>query len=222
MLFDVWNTDLQFFGFFCFVFFFQKTCHVFEKWSYTDTFFIAPVGLGHLAACWQMNSISWKNKNTRLWQSCLLSFPMFLCFHRTKTTHVKLQPICQLIQPLFWFCLGTDVMRFRFSIKFENHCLDRAPWHWMYPPRRGAKTSFNLILLLHQWKSLATTQIVYAVFEYWVHLLGEHQTVYQKEKITLSSSASECYEDHGETYRGTLSITRSGIPCANWSLHINR
>ncbi|XP_058479494.1 hepatocyte growth factor a [Solea solea] len=31
----------------------------------------------------------------------------------------------------------------------------------------------------------------------------------------------ECYEDNGETYRGTLSITRSGIPCANWSRHIN-
>uniref|UniRef100_A0A8C9Y544 Hepatocyte growth factor a n=1 Tax=Sander lucioperca TaxID=283035 RepID=A0A8C9Y544_SANLU len=27
----------------------------------------------------------------------------------------------------------------------------------------------------------------------------------------------ECYEDNGETYRGTLSITRSGIPCADWS-----
>ncbi|KAF7664240.1 hypothetical protein LDENG_00184000 [Lucifuga dentata] len=31
----------------------------------------------------------------------------------------------------------------------------------------------------------------------------------------------ECYEDIGETYRGTLSITRSGIPCADWSHHIN-
>uniref|UniRef100_A0A673BG26 Hepatocyte growth factor a n=1 Tax=Sphaeramia orbicularis TaxID=375764 RepID=A0A673BG26_9TELE len=31
----------------------------------------------------------------------------------------------------------------------------------------------------------------------------------------------ECYEDNGETYRGTLSITRSGIPCADWSHHIN-
>ncbi|KAI9533569.1 hypothetical protein NQZ68_021104 [Dissostichus eleginoides] len=30
----------------------------------------------------------------------------------------------------------------------------------------------------------------------------------------------ECYES-GETYRGTLSITRSGIPCADWSHHIN-
>uniref|UniRef100_A0A3Q2XHC6 Kringle domain-containing protein n=1 Tax=Hippocampus comes TaxID=109280 RepID=A0A3Q2XHC6_HIPCM len=25
----------------------------------------------------------------------------------------------------------------------------------------------------------------------------------------------QCYEDNGEAYRGTLSITRSGIPCAN-------
>ncbi|TMS03091.1 Hepatocyte growth factor [Larimichthys crocea] len=32
----------------------------------------------------------------------------------------------------------------------------------------------------------------------------------------------ECYEDNGESYRGTLSITRSGIPCADWSHHINR
>ncbi|XP_061570525.1 hepatocyte growth factor a [Cololabis saira] len=31
----------------------------------------------------------------------------------------------------------------------------------------------------------------------------------------------ECYEDDGEMYRGTLSITRSGIPCADWSHHIN-
>ncbi|XP_070848307.1 hepatocyte growth factor-like [Chaetodon trifascialis] len=31
----------------------------------------------------------------------------------------------------------------------------------------------------------------------------------------------ECYENNGETYRGTLSITRSGIPCADWSHHIN-
>nr|XP_054595709.1 hepatocyte growth factor a isoform X2 [Nothobranchius furzeri] len=31
----------------------------------------------------------------------------------------------------------------------------------------------------------------------------------------------ECYEDNGETYRGALSITRSGIPCANWTHHIN-
>lgn len=126
--------------------FFQKPCHVFAKWSYTDTFFIAPVGLGHLAACWQMNSISWKNKNTRLWQSCLLSFPMFLCFTFTEPRpHMSnCGPICQFIQPLFWFCLGTDVIRFRFSIKFENHCLDRAPWHWMYPHRRGAKIWHHL------------------------------------------------------------------------------
>ncbi|KAM9845606.1 hepatocyte growth factor-like [Aulostomus maculatus] len=32
---------------------------------------------------------------------------------------------------------------------------------------------------------------------------------------------TECYEDSGETYRGTLATTRSGIPCANWSHHIN-
>uniref|UniRef100_A0A8C3G3I1 Kringle domain-containing protein n=1 Tax=Cyclopterus lumpus TaxID=8103 RepID=A0A8C3G3I1_CYCLU len=38
----------------------------------------------------------------------------------------------------------------------------------------------------------------------------------------ISVSSSECYEDNGETYRGTLSITRSGIPCADWSNHINR
>uniref|UniRef100_A0A3Q3JMG9 Hepatocyte growth factor n=1 Tax=Monopterus albus TaxID=43700 RepID=A0A3Q3JMG9_MONAL len=34
-------------------------------------------------------------------------------------------------------------------------------------------------------------------------------------------SSDSCYEDNGETYRGTLSITRSGIPCADWSHHIN-
>uniref|UniRef100_A0A3Q3W1J6 Uncharacterized protein n=1 Tax=Mola mola TaxID=94237 RepID=A0A3Q3W1J6_MOLML len=31
-----------------------------------------------------------------------------------------------------------------------------------------------------------------------------------------------CYENNGEAYRGSLAITRSGIPCADWSLHINR
>ncbi|XP_068611330.1 hepatocyte growth factor-like [Brachionichthys hirsutus] len=31
----------------------------------------------------------------------------------------------------------------------------------------------------------------------------------------------ECYENSGDTYRGTLSITRSRIPCAEWSHHIN-
>ncbi|KAM6896809.1 hepatocyte growth factor-like [Lycodopsis pacificus] len=31
----------------------------------------------------------------------------------------------------------------------------------------------------------------------------------------------ECFEDNGETYRGTLAATRSGIPCADWSHHIN-
>uniref|UniRef100_A0AAV2IXU0 Hepatocyte growth factor n=1 Tax=Knipowitschia caucasica TaxID=637954 RepID=A0AAV2IXU0_KNICA len=36
-----------------------------------------------------------------------------------------------------------------------------------------------------------------------------------------ASPETECYEDTGETYQGTLSITRSGIPCANWSQHIN-
>ncbi|XP_055087883.1 hepatocyte growth factor a isoform X2 [Periophthalmus magnuspinnatus] len=36
-----------------------------------------------------------------------------------------------------------------------------------------------------------------------------------------ASQETECYEDTGETYQGTLSITRSGIPCANWSQHIN-
>nr|XP_057933860.1 hepatocyte growth factor-like [Doryrhamphus excisus] len=32
---------------------------------------------------------------------------------------------------------------------------------------------------------------------------------------------TECYQDNGETYRGALAITRSGIPCADWSRHIN-
>ncbi|XP_068163054.1 hepatocyte growth factor-like [Antennarius striatus] len=31
----------------------------------------------------------------------------------------------------------------------------------------------------------------------------------------------ECYENSGDTYRGSLSITRSRIPCAEWSHHIN-
>uniref|UniRef100_A0A672IT41 Hepatocyte growth factor-like n=1 Tax=Salarias fasciatus TaxID=181472 RepID=A0A672IT41_SALFA len=35
-----------------------------------------------------------------------------------------------------------------------------------------------------------------------------------------ASQKIECYEDNGEMYRGTLSITRSGIPCADWSHHI--
>uniref|UniRef100_A0A8C6U9B6 Hepatocyte growth factor a n=1 Tax=Neogobius melanostomus TaxID=47308 RepID=A0A8C6U9B6_9GOBI len=37
-----------------------------------------------------------------------------------------------------------------------------------------------------------------------------------------TSQETECYEETGETYQGTLSITRSGIPCANWTQHINR
>ncbi|XP_005733531.1 hepatocyte growth factor a isoform X1 [Pundamilia nyererei] len=36
-----------------------------------------------------------------------------------------------------------------------------------------------------------------------------------------ATQKAECYEENGETYRGTLSITRSGIPCADWSHHIN-
>ncbi|XP_040031192.2 hepatocyte growth factor a isoform X1 [Gasterosteus aculeatus] len=36
-----------------------------------------------------------------------------------------------------------------------------------------------------------------------------------------ATEKNECYEDNGEAYRGTLSITRSGIPCADWSHHIN-
>ena len=44
----------------------------------------------------------------------------------------------------------------------------------------------------------------------------------RSSKITLFWSSSECYEGNGEMYRGTLSITRSGIPCADWSHHINR
>ncbi|CAL8318428.1 unnamed protein product [Lota lota] len=36
------------------------------------------------------------------------------------------------------------------------------------------------------------------------------------------SQKTECYEDNGEAYQGTLSMTRSGIPCGDWSHHINR
>ncbi|KAJ3612450.1 hypothetical protein NHX12_020725, partial [Muraenolepis orangiensis] len=32
---------------------------------------------------------------------------------------------------------------------------------------------------------------------------------------------TECYQDNSEGYRGTLSTTRSGIPCGDWSDHIN-
>ncbi|XP_075886240.1 hepatocyte growth factor a [Nelusetta ayraudi] len=35
-----------------------------------------------------------------------------------------------------------------------------------------------------------------------------------------STQKIECYEEDGKTYQGTLSITRSGIPCADWSHHI--
>uniref|UniRef100_A0A8D2ZJ23 Hepatocyte growth factor a n=1 Tax=Scophthalmus maximus TaxID=52904 RepID=A0A8D2ZJ23_SCOMX len=36
-----------------------------------------------------------------------------------------------------------------------------------------------------------------------------------------ATQKTECYEGNGEAYRGTLSTTRSGIPCADWSHHIN-
>uniref|UniRef100_A0A8C5FPW7 Hepatocyte growth factor a n=1 Tax=Gadus morhua TaxID=8049 RepID=A0A8C5FPW7_GADMO len=38
----------------------------------------------------------------------------------------------------------------------------------------------------------------------------------------LASQKTECYRDNGEAYQGTLSMTRSGIPCGDWSHHINR
>ncbi|XP_056878848.1 hepatocyte growth factor a isoform X1 [Takifugu flavidus] len=38
----------------------------------------------------------------------------------------------------------------------------------------------------------------------------------------VDTQTIECYEDSGESYRGSLSTTRSGIPCADWSHHINR
>lgn len=50
---------------------------------YIDAPVIAPVGLGRLAAHWQVNSISWKNKN--FGKRRCLSFPMFLCFAFTET-----------------------------------------------------------------------------------------------------------------------------------------
>ncbi|XP_077090375.1 hepatocyte growth factor a isoform X1 [Siphateles boraxobius] len=37
-----------------------------------------------------------------------------------------------------------------------------------------------------------------------------------------SSDSTECYEDIGESYRGNLSKTRSGIPCGLWSDHTFR
>ncbi|RXN17807.1 hepatocyte growth factor-like protein [Labeo rohita] len=36
------------------------------------------------------------------------------------------------------------------------------------------------------------------------------------------SDSTECYEDNGESYRGNLSKTRSGIPCGLWSDHTFR
>ncbi|XP_067110843.1 hepatocyte growth factor a [Osmerus mordax] len=36
-----------------------------------------------------------------------------------------------------------------------------------------------------------------------------------------TADSEECYEDNGENYRGNLSKTRSGIPCALWSDHSN-
>ncbi|XP_056133728.1 hepatocyte growth factor a [Lampris incognitus] len=38
---------------------------------------------------------------------------------------------------------------------------------------------------------------------------------------TEVAKKTECYEENGENYRGTLAITRSGIPCGDWSRHIN-
>ncbi|CAG01898.1 unnamed protein product [Tetraodon nigroviridis] len=38
----------------------------------------------------------------------------------------------------------------------------------------------------------------------------------------VDTQTIDCYEDNGESYRGSLSTTRSGIPCADWSDHINR
>ncbi|CAL8330351.1 unnamed protein product, partial [Boreogadus saida] len=37
----------------------------------------------------------------------------------------------------------------------------------------------------------------------------------------VASQKTECYRDNGEAYQGTLSMTRSGIPCGDWSHHIN-
>ncbi|XP_051974685.1 hepatocyte growth factor-like [Xyrauchen texanus] len=39
---------------------------------------------------------------------------------------------------------------------------------------------------------------------------------------SVSSDSTECYEDNGESYRGNLSKTRSGIPCGLWSDHTFR
>lgn len=108
----------------------QKPCHVFAKWSYTDTLYIAPVGLGHLAACCPMNSISWKNKNTRLWlNSARCHFPCFSALHlqwedRTCQTAASL---LVTIGPHL-ILLRTDVVWFHFPIIFENHRLHGPPW----------------------------------------------------------------------------------------------
>ncbi|XP_059895105.1 LOW QUALITY PROTEIN: hepatocyte growth factor-like [Gadus macrocephalus] len=37
----------------------------------------------------------------------------------------------------------------------------------------------------------------------------------------VAPQKTECYRDNGEAYQGTLSMTRSGIPCGDWSHHIN-
>ncbi|MFT7799312.1 hepatocyte growth factor isoform X2 [Arapaima gigas] len=39
---------------------------------------------------------------------------------------------------------------------------------------------------------------------------------------TEAPETEDCYEDLGETYRGHLSKTRSGIPCGRWEDHIKR
>lgn len=64
----------------------------FAKLTSTDALVIAPVGLGRLAARFQVNSISWKNKNTQLWQAArpvISHVPLFYVY-TDETTHVKL------------------------------------------------------------------------------------------------------------------------------------
>lgn len=161
------------------------------------TFFITPIGTGPLGSMLsnEFHLMEEQKHHTLEIVLAVISHVSLLHINRGKTTHVKLQPV---------FFLQQGVAKFR-----------------------------TFFTVLHEWQSIATTQInhVCSSLSFYSILVFKKLLstiilfllrLFMNKNISSSSSPSECYEDNGENYRGTLSITRSGIPCADWSLHINR